>query len=701
MDNIYIHKMPFRQRQELVDILNSGDAWRDLGGYYMNYSTVDLDKFAMQVHKPGGSPADAMLSTWGQRNHTVLQLWNLLLKMRHYQAMEAIKSLVPESVRHELTPPTSSTAVNAVQYSGINRAHHPPPPINQAQAIQMMQDNLNINVEKGYPSHLSMPARSLNPVPSDHPEPLNPSQWDPTGKNINPNVAGSTQALNIPVATSTQRNPTGATNVPPTTSLNNTPKSTLGTSMPATGGSILKQRNPSGIHIQDTNLFFANVPFEELKKCCNNFNNKIGQGGFGAVYKGRRNCNDIAVKRIRGDKRMNKESYLRIINQFIVELQSMHTFPAENILLLLAYSFTEDLSTEPCLVYQYMPNGSVSDRLKCTGGSAALTWDQRKNIAFQTAKGLCHLHGNKIVHGDIKSGNILLDSNFKAHIGDFGLARGGPEADQDHKTVSVIIGTDWYLPDDYRRSFDLKYAVDTFCYGMFLFDLVTGKSPSAKDPTTNKYMRDVMLKKDPQEPIVEHVDQNVGYDLWAKFLYCFGKDCTNPIANKRPKMGSVNDALEQLIKGQPQALAMQKFYDEKNKKLDSGPPDLMRHEDVKTPSTRKLLPSGKVAGNDNGIPVIPSIINSVPSASGVASGVPSVVAAGVAVPDIVFGFNPGNNESSCNVVSGEYSEDFTSDSEYTESAMSEMSRDASQWDPELRSASIAVIQEYTNLKSGN
>ena len=55
-------------------------------------------------------------------------------KMRHFQAMEAIKSLVPESVRHELTPPSSSTAVNPVQYSGINRAHHPPPPINQAQA---------------------------------------------------------------------------------------------------------------------------------------------------------------------------------------------------------------------------------------------------------------------------------------------------------------------------------------------------------------------------------------------------------------------------------------------------------------------------------------------------------------------------------------------------------------------------------------
>ena len=58
--------------------------------------------------------------------------------------------------------------------------------------------------------------------------------------------------------------------------------------MPATGGSILKQRNPSGIHIQDTNLFFANVPFEELYKACKGFHisQQIGKGGFGEVYKG-------------------------------------------------------------------------------------------------------------------------------------------------------------------------------------------------------------------------------------------------------------------------------------------------------------------------------------------------------------------------------------------------------------------------------
>ena len=130
--------------------------------------------------------------------------------------------------------------------------------------------------------------------------------------------------------------------------MNNTPRS-LGTS--TTGGSVLKQRNPSGIHIQDMNL--PNVPFEELRACCNNFNHQLGKGGFGEVYKGRRNCNDIAVKRIRKDKRVKMdEKYLKIIDQFIVELQAMHTYPAENILQLLCYSFTEDLSTDPCLVYQ-------------------------------------------------------------------------------------------------------------------------------------------------------------------------------------------------------------------------------------------------------------------------------------------------------------------------------------------------------------
>ena len=122
--------------------------------------------------------------------------------------------------------------------------------------------------------------------------------------------------------------------------------------------------------------------------------------------------------------------------------------------------------------------------------------------------------------------------------------------------------------------------MDTFCYGIFLFDLVTGRSPSFKDPKTNKHMRDIMLKKPFTDPIDEYVDKNVGYNLWAKFLFAFGKDCTNKFSKHRPKMGSVNDALESLIRGQPPPLTLQIYHDKKK--------DNTKSSDNPTGSTKKL-----------------------------------------------------------------------------------------------------------------
>ena len=176
--------------------------------------------------------------------------------------------------------------------------------------------------------------------------------------------------------------------------------------------------------------------------------------------------------------------FKRYVNQAINELISLHNFPAENILQLLAYSYTENftetynesLNTDHFpvdLVYMYMVNGSVSDRLRRRGGTEPLSWEQRSNIALGTARGLLHLHSHNIIHGDIKSGNILLDKHFEPKIGDFGLARGGPESDSmSYILASSLQGTMSYLPDDYCRSRQLTEQVDTFCYGMLLFELV-------------------------------------------------------------------------------------------------------------------------------------------------------------------------------------------------------------------------------------
>lgn len=135
------------------------------------------------------------------------------------------------------------------------------------------------------------------------------------------------------------------------------------------------------------------------------------------------------------------------------------------------------------------------------------------NIATGTAKGLCHLHANNIIHGDIKSGNILLDRHFEPKIGDFGLARGGSDSpDYSCVTVSTILGTAWYLPDDYKRNHQLHWSIDTFCYGIFLFELITGHGPSWFPPNSdNLPLRDIMLTVDnPQQ----WVDPKVEYSHW-------------------------------------------------------------------------------------------------------------------------------------------------------------------------------------------
>merc|ERR1712018_258399 len=124
----------------------------------------------------------------------------------------------------------------------------------------------------------------------------------------------------------------------------------------------------------------------------------------------------------------------------------------------------------------YMVNGSVSERLRRTGGTEPLTWEQRSNIAPGTARGLLHLHANNIIHGDIKSGNILLDKHLEPKIGDFGLSRSSAK---DHITMTMrsVTGTAVYTPSEYLQSGILDYTVDVHCYGVTMFDLVSGKSP--------------------------------------------------------------------------------------------------------------------------------------------------------------------------------------------------------------------------------
>ena len=315
-------------------------------------------------------------------------------------------------------------------------------------------------------------------------------------------------------------------------------------------------------------IMLRNIDFRELKSACQDFDpekTRIGRGGFGEVFRGRWNGQDVAVKRILEEKRrsVGNDAFKKCVQQTIVELEMLIKFPAENILPLLAYSFDASFQSDPCLVYQYMSNGSVSDRLKCRQNTAPLTWEQRANIAVGTAKGLTYLHANEIIHLDIKSGNILLDRHFEAKIGDFGLARlGSDNPEVSFKMVSAVKGTEAYLPEDYIRNHQLSPKVDTFCFGIFLFELVTARSPSYPiDLKNNVRMREVMLNASSPDPWVDpNMEQHAS--SWIHILFFTGLDCAKKSRSIRPFLGQVFEALDRLHRHESTAMALQIYYDE-------------------------------------------------------------------------------------------------------------------------------------------
>ena len=461
---MYIYKMPGKQRQELVEILNVGDRWYELGSKHMKYDMVILAKFAKEQYKPGGNPAEMLLSHWGSKNHTVLELFKKLREMEHYQAMEVIKSLVPKKYHTLINYNVSNFGTE--ELSSKSRPFHQviPPPVKYTQAGEVNGPNIDKVMEK--PTNLKkMP--TVAPTCSENQE-LKVEYWDatkPSGNPGNDNPRVRRQSSNSSVAGAGARS--------------------IYSFIDGAAGSFKST--------SEKNLM-ATISFEELKKCCNNFTKRLGSGGFGEVYYGKLHCQEIAVKKIKPDTHLhllkndpnyNYKNWEKFIHQFSAELISMHTYPARNILRLMCVSFSEDLSTEPCLVYEFMSNGSVFDQLYKRGRDRRppLTWEERLNIAVGTACGLVYLHRNEIVHGDIKSGNILLDENMVPKIGDFGLARKGPNTDFfSYVSVTKLVGTQSYLPEDYIRSKHLTYAVDTYAYGMVLFELVTGKPPNWKTP---------------------------------------------------------------------------------------------------------------------------------------------------------------------------------------------------------------------------
>ncbi|KAJ1378073.1 Serine/threonine-protein kinase, active site [Sesbania bispinosa] len=211
----------------------------------------------------------------------------------------------------------------------------------------------------------------------------------------------------------------------------------------------------------------------ELEKATNKFaqKNVIGQGGDGIVYKGTLSDGTVvAVKEMLDLETKGDE-------EFCYEVEIISKIKHRNLVALRGCCVSSDnlKGKRRFLVYDFMPNGSLSYQLSLTGANR-LTWPQRKNIILDVAKGLAYLHYEikpPIYHRDIKATNILLDSKMKAKVADFGLAKQGNEG-QSHLTTRVA-GTYGYLAPEYALYGQLTEKSDVYSFGIVILEIMSGR----------------------------------------------------------------------------------------------------------------------------------------------------------------------------------------------------------------------------------
>ncbi|GFY89297.1 leucine-rich receptor-like protein kinase family protein [Actinidia rufa] len=211
---------------------------------------------------------------------------------------------------------------------------------------------------------------------------------------------------------------------------------------------------------------FKKVEFtvSEVLECMKN-GNVIGRGGAGIVYHDKMpSGTEIAVKKLLGFGPNSHD------HGFQAEIRTLGNIRHRNIVRLLAFCSNKETNL---LVYEYMRNGSLGEALHGKKGSF-LGWHLRYKIALEAARGLCYLHHDcspLIVHRDVKSNNILLNSNFEAHVADFGLAKflGDGGASQ---CMSAVAGSYGYIAPEYAYTLRVDEKSDVYSFGVVLLELI-------------------------------------------------------------------------------------------------------------------------------------------------------------------------------------------------------------------------------------
>lgn len=281
--------------------------------------------------------------------------------------------------------------------------------------------------------------------------------------------------------------------------------------------------------------------YEELATATNDFSiaNKIGQGGFGAVY----------YAELRGEKAAIKKMDMEATREFLAELKVLTNVHHLNLVRLIGYCVEGSLF----LVYEYVENGHIGQHLRGTGRDP-LSWSKRVQIALDAARGLEYIHEHTVpvyIHRDIKTANILIDKNFHAKVADFGLTKLTEVGSSSLQTR--LVGTFGYMPPEYAQYGDVSPKVDVYAFGVVLYELISAKEAIVKpngSVTESKGLvalfEEVLNEPDPDEHLPKLVDPRLGDDYpldSVRKMAQLAKACTHENPLIRPSMRSIVVAL--------------------------------------------------------------------------------------------------------------------------------------------------------------
>ncbi|XP_014522631.1 U-box domain-containing protein 35 isoform X2 [Vigna radiata var. radiata] len=282
-------------------------------------------------------------------------------------------------------------------------------------------------------------------------------------------------------------------------------------------------------NLQETDKRYRRYTLEEIEKATNEFSEaqKIGEGGYGPVYKCYLDHTAVAVKILRAGSAQGE-------TQFNQELNILGAIRHPNMVLLVGACPEEGV-----LIYEYMENGSLEDCLFGGKKEEMMSWELRFGIAAEIATGLLFLHQTKpepLVHRDLKPANILLDHNYVSKISDVGLARLLPAAVAENETqcrMTAAAGTFCYIDPEYQQTGMLGVKSDVYSLGIIILQLLTGRPAmglalQVQQSIQNETFAQILDPSVPDWPLTE-----------ALSLANLALQCAQLCRKDRPDLGTV------------------------------------------------------------------------------------------------------------------------------------------------------------------